>query len=163
MSRRARLAGYSPAICRTAWGTIPMMAARVSRAACGLPGRLMTNVRSRTPATARDNAAWGCRSRLALSIAAGIPGIILCNTAAVASGVTSLGAQPVPPVVSTRLHPAAVIALIRASINAFSSGTMYLSVEKTWNASVASACASIASRMSRARSRPRTPARARDR
>ena len=33
------------------------------------------------------------------------PGIIRVHTAAVASGVTSLGAGPVPPVVTTRQQP----------------------------------------------------------
>jgi hypothetical protein len=43
--------------------------------------------------------------RLIARICSPYPGIILVHTASVASGVTSLGAGPVPPVVTTRQQP----------------------------------------------------------
>lgn len=43
--------------------------------------------------------------RLIVRICSPYPGIILLHTASVASGVTSLGAGPVPPVVTTRQQP----------------------------------------------------------
>ena len=46
------------------------------------------------------------------------------HTAAVASGVTSLGEKPVPPVVSTRATSASAQERSSCSISARSSGTM---------------------------------------
>jgi hypothetical protein len=52
--------------------------------------------------------AVGTKARLICRICSPKPGITLCATASVASGVTSRGAGPVPPVVSTRWQPARV-------------------------------------------------------
>ena len=57
-----------------------------------------------TPARARESAARGSASDVAARIASGMPGIWRASTREVASGVTSRGAHPVPPVVKTRSH-----------------------------------------------------------
>ena len=62
----------------------------------------MINVLPRTTATWRDRMAVGTKARLICRICSPKPGITLCATAKVASGVTSRSAGPVPPVVSTR-------------------------------------------------------------
>jgi hypothetical protein len=49
--------------------------------------------------------AVGTYFRLTARICSPNPGMTLSATASVASGVTSRGAGPVPPVVSTRLQP----------------------------------------------------------
>jgi hypothetical protein len=56
----------------------------------------------RMTATWRDRIAVGTKRRLIWRICSPNPGISLSATASVASGVTSRGAGPVPPVVSTR-------------------------------------------------------------
>ncbi len=56
----------------------------------------------RITATWRDRMAVGTKARLIWRICSPKPGISLCATASVASGVTSRSAGPVPPVVSTR-------------------------------------------------------------
>ncbi len=48
----------------------------------------------------------GTYFRLTCRICSPNPGITLCATASVASGVTSRGAGPVPPVVNTSWQPA---------------------------------------------------------
>ena len=53
------------------------------------------------PETALESIALGVISRLFILMASAIPGASLSITAFVASGVTSLGAKPVPPVVKT--------------------------------------------------------------
>ena len=62
----------------------------------------MISARPRMTATWRDRIAVGTKARLIWRICSPKPGISLCATASVASGVTSRGAGPVPPVVSTR-------------------------------------------------------------
>jgi hypothetical protein len=52
--------------------------------------------------TWRDRIAVGTKASEICRICSPKPGMILCATASVASGVTSRGAGPVPPVVSTR-------------------------------------------------------------
>jgi hypothetical protein len=67
----------------------------------GLPGKLMISVEPRIPATPRESiqlTVWPLDAR---RIASAIPGTSRSITARVASGVTSRGATPVPPVVST--------------------------------------------------------------
>ena len=59
----------------------------------------------RTTATWRERIAVGTNFRLMARICSPKPGISLSATASVASGVTSRGAGPVPPVVSTRWQP----------------------------------------------------------
>src|SRR5437867_1437294 len=77
----------------------------VSRIDLGWPGNLMMSEPLRTTATWRDRIAVGTNSRLILRICSPNPGMSLSATASVASGVTSRGAGPVPPVVSTRWQP----------------------------------------------------------
>ena len=69
----------------------------------GLPGKLTISVRPRMPATAaREHPVAACARGDAARIASAMPGASRSITARVASGVTSSGAKPVPPVVSTR-------------------------------------------------------------
>ena len=71
----------------------------------------------------------GTKARLIWRICSPKPGITLWATARVASGVTSRGAGPVPPVVSTRLQPATSQSSISvASMAACSSGIRRVSI-----------------------------------
>src|SRR5437868_5406516 len=74
----------------------------VSRIDFGWPGRLMISAPLRITPTWRERIAVGTNFRLIWRICSPKPGITLSATARVASGVTSRGAGPVPPVVSTR-------------------------------------------------------------
>ena len=64
---RAQLVGLCPPppsppeLSFSAWPSIGPMTSRHSRTAFGLPGRLMTSVLPRVPATARESQASGCR------------------------------------------------------------------------------------------------------
>lgn len=73
-----------------------MIAARKSTAPPGEPGVLMTRQRPTTPASARDSRPLGPDRR----IASASPGARRSMIPNVASGVTSRGANPVPPVVT---------------------------------------------------------------
>ena len=90
-----------PLIFSMAWVNAGMMTARFSRTARGLPGRFMISVVFRIPHTAREIMALGVFLRLSALMASDMPGKNLSRTAIVASGVTSLGVTPVPPVVRT--------------------------------------------------------------
>ena len=74
--------------------------------AFGLPGRLTISV---WPAAARDAAREHphrrVSARLTARIASAIPGASRSITARVASGVSVVGRQPVPPVVKTKVTP----------------------------------------------------------
>mmetsp|Transcript_4217 Transcript_4217/g.14669 ORF Transcript_4217/g.14669 Transcript_4217/m.14669 type:complete len:201 (+) Transcript_4217:160-762(+) len=61
----------------------------------------------RMPAAARESTAIGSLRRVSSRMTCGMPGRSFSATASVASGVTSRGDTPVPPVVSTRFTPAA--------------------------------------------------------
>ena len=63
------------------------------------------SVRPATPDVARERAASGSIFIDSRSSSSVIPGVSRVSTAAVASGVTSRGARPVPPVVSTSEQP----------------------------------------------------------
>ena len=76
-----------------------------SRTAFGLPGRLTISVLPRMPLTARESMARGVMVMLWARIASAMPGASLSSTARVASGVTSRGAKPVPPVVKMTSAP----------------------------------------------------------
>ena len=54
------------------------------------------------PAAARESMALGVTAREACRMASAIPGAARRHTASVASGVTSLGEKPVPPLVTIR-------------------------------------------------------------
>src|SRR5690242_6375000 len=91
----------------------------------------MMSERLRTTATCRERIAVGTNSRLILRICSPKPGIVLSATASVASGVTSRGAGPVPPVVSTRWQPSRSTSSIRVdSIAGRSSGMRRLCVRQ---------------------------------
>jgi len=75
------------------------MASSDSTAPRGLPGKLTISVVPRTPATARERSARGFFARPLSRIRSPIPGSSLLQTREVASGVTSRGPIPVPPVV----------------------------------------------------------------
>ena len=101
-------------------GVAPGRPSSVSAIAFGWPGRLMISARPRITATWRDRIAVGTNARPMRRICSPKPGISLVATASVASGVTSRGAGPVPPVVSTRSQRASStssrkVALIAAS------------------------------------------------
>src|SRR5258705_3586798 len=66
------------------------------------PGRLTMSVRPRTPAMPRLSAARGKLSPVTARNRSAMPGASRSSAARVASGVTSRGLSPVPPVVSTR-------------------------------------------------------------
>lgn len=66
------------------------------------PGRLTTSEEPIEPALALDSAAIGVDWRPLDIIKWVNPGASRSNTSAVASGVTSRGPKPVPPVVSTK-------------------------------------------------------------
>ena len=104
-------------------GTAAKTASRHSLTALGDPGRLMISAEPRTPAVWRERIAVGTWGRETARIASPKPASSLSSTAAVASGVTSRGAGPVPPVVMTRQHPASSTSSTRvARISSGSSG-----------------------------------------
>jgi len=101
-----------------AWGSKFATASRDSTAPFGLPGRLMMMLAPRIPATARDMMARGVFFMPSARICSANPGIRRSATAIVASGVTSRGPRPVPPVV--RIKSAAresATVLIKPSIH----------------------------------------------
>ena len=83
-------------------GAISGRPCSVSAIAFGWPGRLRISARPRITPTWRDRIAVGTKRRPIWRICSPKPGISRSATASVASGVTSRGAGPVPPVVSTR-------------------------------------------------------------
>ena len=72
-----------------------------SRQPPGEPGRFTTSAWPRTPASPRESRACGVFASESARSASAIPGATRSSTSAVASGVTSRGPSPVPPVVST--------------------------------------------------------------
>jgi hypothetical protein len=84
----------------TAWFKTGSMTRKFSTAARGLPGKFTISVLPRIPAVARDSIACGVTSRLEARMASANPGAARSITALVASGVTSLGLNPVPPLVN---------------------------------------------------------------
>lgn len=81
-----------------------MTASRHSRIDFGCPGRLTNRDDPRIPAVCRLRIAVGTFSKETFRISSPNPGIIFSHTSWVASGVTSRGAGPVPPVVMIRQH-----------------------------------------------------------
>ena len=78
---------------------------KTSSIAFGLPGKLTISVPPATPASPRDSAPIGVRRSDSARIASARPGTSRSMTARVASGVTSSGVSPVPPVVNTSSKP----------------------------------------------------------
>ena len=109
------------------WPCASFSPSSVSAIALGWPGRLMIRLLARTTATWRERMAVGTKRRLIWRICSPKPGSSLSATAKVASGVTSRSAGPVPPVVSTRWHPASTssrrVWLISACSSAIRRGT----------------------------------------
>src|SRR4051812_43732218 len=82
------------------------------------PGRLTISVRPATPARPRESTEVGTCSAPCRRTASAMPGASRSSTARVASGVTSVGDSPVPPVVRTTSAPDATAsrnASVRAS------------------------------------------------
>ena len=74
-----------------------------SLTALGLPGRFIMSVFFLIPAAALESIAVGVLVIEYALIASAMPGVILSQTAMVASGVRSLSENPVPPVVKITL------------------------------------------------------------
>ena len=91
------------------YGTDFQISSMVSRIAFGLPGRLKIRLDPLKPPTWRERIAVGTNASEMLRICSPKPGMIRSHTAIVASGVTSLSAGPVPPVVTTTLQPTSSI------------------------------------------------------
>src|SRR5690606_109819 len=89
-----------PRSCRT-WGSTGRRASRFSRAPLGEPGKLTTRLSPTVPAVPRDKAAIGVDSSPRAIISCTSPGARRSRMRSVASGVTSRGPKPVPPVVAT--------------------------------------------------------------
>jgi hypothetical protein len=70
----------------------------------GFPGRFTISEDPLKPAVCLERIAVGTNFKDSALISSPNPGIILSHTASVASGVTSLKAGPVPPVVTTKQH-----------------------------------------------------------
>lgn len=95
---------YGPSIKSTQYGTAANISSSVSLIAFGLPGKLSIKLLPLIPAVQRDNMAVLTYFKLIDRIYSPKPGIIFSHTASVASGVTSRGAGPVPPVVTMKQH-----------------------------------------------------------
>src|SRR5439155_1016397 len=89
---------------------------------CG-PGRFTTSADPTAPATPRESIPCGVFSSDFARRASAIPGISRSITRRVASGVTSFGERPVPPVVRTTLAPARTAPRIAVATRSTSSGT----------------------------------------
>lgn len=86
------------------YGTAGKTASKHSLIDFGFPGRLIIKLLLLSPAVCRERIAVGTNFKDSALISSPKPGIILSQTASVASGVTSLLAGPVPPVVITKQH-----------------------------------------------------------
>ena len=97
-----------PPIKSMQYGIAANTASKHSPIALGLPGRLTIKDPplglDRMPAVCRERIAVGTLESETWRINSPNPGSILSQTATVASGVTSRGAGPVPPVVIMRQH-----------------------------------------------------------
>ena len=124
----------------------PITADTFSTAALGLPGRFTTSVRPTMPATSRERQAFGVIASDAARMASGMPGAMRSHTAAVASGVTSRGENPVPPVVSTSATPRAAASRSSASIRSRSSGTRRVATTRyPWRSASSTSAGPLAS------------------
>ena len=99
MSAGARSA--RPASSPSAWPSAGRSTSKPSRQPPGEPGRLTTSVEPTTPATPRERRPCGVFAIESARTASAIPGATRSSTSVVASGVTSRGPKPVPPVVRT--------------------------------------------------------------
>ena len=113
----------SPASSSTACFSAGRSTSKPSRQPPGEPGRFTTSAWPRTPASPRESRACGVFASESARSASAIPGATRSSTSAVASGVTSRGPRPVPPVVSTTAASSASSA-IASAIASRSSGTI---------------------------------------
>lgn len=90
----------SPVRIRNPCSSAGIIYSRLSLTAFGLPGRFTISVPFRIPAAARLSIALGVIVILYALIASGIPGTSRSIISFVASGIQSLGENPVPPVVT---------------------------------------------------------------
>ena len=90
----------------------------------GRPGRLTTSAPPQMPAVCRERIAVGTYASDTCRIRSPNPGSIFVQTCSVASGVTSRGAGPVPPVVTMRQQPSSAKRLMATAIVSRSSGTI---------------------------------------
>ena len=104
------------------------------RAAFSLPGKLTTYWKPFMPAAPREKTALGVSSRERRRRYSAMPGMARSQKAAVASGVLSRGAGPVPPVV--RIQSAPGWRPRAASTDSSPSGTISVSI-------AASGCADL--------------------
>src|SRR4029078_7759905 len=102
--RSTRAPERSSSACGMRW----RMAERLSTAPFTLPGKFTTNAVPRMAACARESGAMGVFSSERRRISALRPGMVFSPTRFVASGVTSRGGMPVPPVVTTSRAPSPV-------------------------------------------------------
>ena len=105
------------------WGASLSIITKPSFAAPGDPGKLIIKVLFVTPAAPRDKSVVGTLSREYARSASRIPGIFFSINGSVASGVTSSGEIPVPPVVTTKSRPSLIADLIADAIFSMSSGS----------------------------------------
>src|SRR5690348_14114006 len=127
--------------CRQSWrapcstsiacGSSSAIASNDSTAPRGLPGKLMIRHSPRIPQIARESAALRVFCRPVCRINSANPGIWRVTIVDVASGVTSRGPSPVPPVVSTRsTFVVSASAANCARMSASSSGTTDLEITR---------------------------------
>ena len=102
-----------------------MTTPKVSATPLGLPGRVMINVLPRTPVTERLSIAIGVNFKVSARIASAKPGTSRSIMDLQASGVTSRGPNPVPPVLTIRsTSGASAHSAMRWAIMSFSSETI---------------------------------------
>lgn len=96
------ISSRGPPMCTMQGGIAGMTASKHTRIACGFPGKFTTSVLFLITATCLERIAVGTVFAETDRIRSPKPGSSRVATASVASGVTSLGVGPVPPVVTTR-------------------------------------------------------------
>ena len=112
-----------------------MIANKFSFAPFGEPGRVISSVLFLTPATGLDMSAKGVISREAANMPWTSPSACLCIKGVMASGVWSLVAKPVPPVVMMRFiySPSSHSLITCFCIKRMSSGRMILCSNIHWS------------------------------
>ena len=115
---------YGPPSRSTQYGTAFQISSMVSRIDFGRPGKLNTRAFPLVPPSCLERIAVGTKLSDIARICSPKPGRTRSSTPSVASGVTSLAAGPVPPVVTTTLQPMPSINSINAeAMTSRSSGT----------------------------------------
>ena len=125
--RSSRLPMRGRRVARGELETVPerrRITANPSRQPPGDPGRFTISVAPRRPAMPRESSACGVRAMASARTASARPGVSRSTTDRVASGVTSRGANPVPPVVRTTATPESASSRIADAIRSASSETI---------------------------------------